>query len=45
MDSKKQRIDNTIKIVAEVLERNKDKEKVKEIYKDIQSLKEKRDLN
>jgi hypothetical protein len=40
----KERLDNTIKAVAEILERNKDKESVKEAFEDIIKLKEKRNI-
>lgn len=38
------RLDNTIKLVAEVLEKNKDNPKVKEAYERMQKLKEKRNI-
>ena len=40
----KERLDNTIKAVAEVLEKNKDKASVKEAYEDIIKLKGKRNI-
>ena len=40
----KERLDNTIKVVAEVLEKNKSKVSVKEAHEDIMKLKEKRNI-
>lgn len=40
----KERLNNTIKAVAEILERNKDKANVKEAFEDIIKLKEKRNI-
>ena len=42
MEDTSKRIDNTIKVLNEVLEKNKDNEKVKEAYEDLQKLKERR---
>ncbi len=39
-----ERLNNTIKIVADVLEKHKEKENVKEAYEDILKLKEKRNI-
>ena len=39
-----ERLNNTIKIVSDVLEKHKEKENVKEAYEDIIKLKEKRDI-
>ena len=39
-----ERLNNTIKIVADVLEWHKEKENVKEAYEDILKLKEKRNI-
>lgn len=44
MDDKKSRLDNTIKLISEVLEKNKENPKVKEAYEQIQKLKEKRNI-
>ena len=44
MDDKKSRLDNTIKLISEVLEKNKENPKVKEAYEQIQKLKEKRNM-
>lgn len=44
MEDSKEKLDNTIKIIADVLEANKDNENVKESYEDIQRLKEKRNI-
>ena len=44
MDSKKQKLNNTIKILADVLEKNKDKQEIEELYKDVEKLKEKRNI-
>ena len=38
MDSSK-RIDNTVKVVSEILEKHKDKEELKEAYERIEKLK------
>ena len=45
MEKKEQRLNATIRIVADILEKNKDKEEIKELYNDIQKLKEKRNVN
>lgn len=45
MQSKEEKLDTTIKIVANVLEKNKNKPELKEAYEDIQKLKEKRNIN
>ena len=42
MDIKKEKIDNTISILDEVLEKNKNKNGIKEAYEDLQKLKERR---
>ena len=39
-----ERLNNTIKIVADVLERHKEKENVKEAYEDILKLKKKKNI-
>ena len=41
MDSSK-RIDNTVKVISEILERHKDKEELKEAYERIEKLKKKK---
>lgn len=45
MSVDKSRLDNTIKIVADVLEENKDNPQIVEQYKEIVKLKEKRNIN
>ena len=45
MSVDKNRLDNTIKIVADVLEENKDNPQIAEQYKEIVKLKEKRNIN
>ncbi|MBP3503477.1 MAG: hypothetical protein ACI4VN_05995 [Clostridia bacterium] len=45
MSVDKNRLDNTIKIVADVLEENKDNPQIVEQYKEIVKLKEKRNIN
>lgn len=44
MSIDKTKLDNTIKAVAEVLEKNKDNPNVEEAYKRIEKLKEKRNI-
>lgn len=43
MDSSK-RIDNTVKVISEILEKHKDKEELKEVYERIEKLKKKRNV-
>ena len=43
MDSSK-RIDNTVKVISEILEKHKDKEELKEAYERIEKLKKKRNV-
>lgn len=43
MDASK-RIDNTVKIVSDILEKHKDKEELKEAYERIEKLKRKRNV-
>lgn len=43
MDSRK-RIDNTVKVISEILEKHKDKEELKEVYERIEELKKKRNV-
>lgn len=40
----KERIDNTIKVVYEILKENQNNEKNKKAYEDIKTLKEKRNI-
>lgn len=44
MEDKTQKLNNTIKAVADVLEKNKTKKSVKESYESIVKLKEKRNM-
>ena len=39
-----ERLNNTIKVVSDILEKNKDKETVKEAYEEMLKLKEKRNI-
>lgn len=43
MDSSK-RIDNTVKVISEILEKHKDKDELKEAYERIEKLKKKRNV-
>ncbi len=43
MDTSK-RIDNTVKIIGDILEKHKDKEELKEAYERIERLKRKRNV-
>ena len=43
MDSSK-RIDNTVKVISEILEKHKDKKELKEAYERIEKLKKKRNV-
>ena len=43
MDSSK-RIDNTVKVISEILEKHKDKKELKEAYERIERLKRKRNV-
>ena len=45
MENKSQRLNTTIKAVADILEKNKDNKSGKEAYEDILKLKEKRNIN
>ncbi len=45
MENKSQRLNTTIKAVADILEKNKNNKSVKEAYADISKLKEKRNIN
>lgn len=45
MENKNQRLNTTIKAVADILEKNKNNKSVKEAYADISKLKEKRNIN
>lgn len=44
MSDIKERLDNTIRVVADVLEKNKENPKIKETYGDIMKLTEKRNI-
>lgn len=43
MDTNK-RIDNTVKVISDILEKHKDKEELKEAYERIEKLKRKRNI-
>lgn len=43
MDTSK-RIDNTVKVISDILEKHKDKEELKETYERIEKLKRKRNI-
>ncbi len=45
MEDRRQRLNNTIKAVADILKKNKDNESAKEAYESILKLKEKRSID